>query len=289
VKVRLRHRTVYRFDPAVVLAPHRIRLRPAPHCPVPVLDYALTIDPRDADVRWHHDPHDNWVARAVFPSLTDRLDIDVRLEVRLEQVNPFGFYMDEWAERYPFAYQDPLSQELAAYLAPGEASPALSRFVDELRAMISGRTTVDALTLANRTVWQRIRYITRDEQGVFAPSETLTRGSGSCRDSAWLLVQALRHLGIAARFTSGYLVQLEREGGPREDILALHAWCEAYLPGAGWMGFDATSGLVTAEGHIPLASVAHHDNGAPVSGSYTGAGSTLSFEMSVERIGTTPA
>lgn len=283
--VLLRHRTSYRFDHAVALAPHLIRLRPAPHCPVPVVRYALSLDPRDADVRWHHDPHDNWVARAVFPQLAERLDIDVEVEVRLEHVNPFAFYVDEWAVKFPFAYAQPLSHELTAYLACTEASARLASFVEEMRRSLAGLDTVQALTRLNIEVFQRINYLTREEQGVFSPEETLARGCGSCRDSAWLLVQAMRHLGIAARFSSGYLVQLAREGGPKRDTLALHAWCEAYVPGAGWLGFDATSGLVTAEGHIPLASVADPENGAPVTGFYTGAGSSLSFEMSVERRG----
>jgi transglutaminase-like putative cysteine protease len=253
---------------------------------VPIAHYELTIDPRDADVRWHHDPHDNWVARAVFPRLAERLDIEVRVEAQLVPMNPFDFYVDDWAERYPFAYPELFVRELAAYLWQDPASPALAEFVEELRRRIGGRPTLDALTEANRAVFERVRYTTRDEQGVFSPEQTLERGSGSCRDSAWLLVQALRQLGIAARFTSGYLVQLARagDGAAHGDTLALHAWCEAYLPGAGWIGLDATSGLATAHGHIPLASVAHPENAAPVAGYFMGAGSTLSFEMSVHRL-----
>jgi transglutaminase-like putative cysteine protease len=282
-QVRLRHRTSYRFEHEVALAPHEFRLRPAPHCAAPILGYELAIDPGDADVRWHHDPHDNWVARAVFPRLADRLDIQVRVDAKLVQVNPFDFYVEPWALHYPFGHPDSMVRELAAYLWLDAATPPLQAFVSELRLAMTGRATVDALATANRMTFERIRYLTRDEQGVLTPAQTLERGCGSCRDSAWLLVQAFRHLGIAARFTSGYLVQLKREPSVPHDSLALHAWCEAYLPGAGWIGLDATSGLATAEGHIPLASAAHPDNAAPVTGSFQGAGSSLSFEMTVER------
>lgn len=283
--LRLRHLTRYRFEHPAVLAPHEIRLRPAPHGHTPVLQFAMRVEPGDAEVRWHHDSHDNWFARVVFPSLADLLEIRVELDVSLERVNPFDFYVEPWAMHYPFEYTAPVARELASYLALDPASERLAAFVEELRASLEGRPTVDALMAANRAVFDRVKYLTRDEQGVLEPEETLLRGCGSCRDSAWLLVRALRHLGFAARFTSGYLVQLEREDGrPREDTLALHAWCEAYVPGGGWLGLDATSGLVTAEGHIPLASVVLPGNAAPVTGAFTGPSPALSFDMSVERL-----
>ena len=283
--VRLRHLTRYRFEHPAVLAPHEIRLRPAPHRSTPVLQFAMRIEPRDAEVRWHHDSHDNWFARVVFPSLADLLEIEVELDASLAPVNPFDFYVEPWAMNYPFQCDASIARELAAYLALDPASERLETFVDELRKSLAGRPTVDALIAANRAAFERIKYLTRDEQGVLEPEETLARGCGSCRDSAWLLVRTLRHLGFAARFTSGYLVQLRREDGrPREDTLALHAWCEAYVPGGGWLGLDPTSGLVTAEGHIPLASVVLPGNAAPVTGAFTGAAPALSFEMSVERL-----
>ena len=284
IAVRLRHRTRYRFEHPAALAPHEIRLRPAPHTRTPVREYALRIEPRDAQVRWHHDPHDNWVARVTFPSLAPALDIEVELDVALEPFNPFDFYVEPWAMRYPFDYEPDMVRELAAYLTVDAPGQRLGAFVAELRSRMQGRATVDALALANHSTFERVAYLTRDEQGVLQPEETLARGCGSCRDSAWLLVQALRHAGIAARFTSGYLVQLAREGGPREDTLALHAWCEAFVPGAGWLGLDATSGLATAEGHIPLASVVLPASAAPVSGAFTGSAPALSFDMSVERV-----
>lgn len=282
--VRLRHLTRYRFGQPAVLAPHEIRLRPAPHRRTPVLQFAMRVEPRDAEVRWHHDSHDNWFARLVFPSLADILQIEVELDVSLQHVNPFDFYVEPWAMHYPFEYEASIARELAAYRALDPASERLTAFVEEVRTRLEGRPTVDALMTANRMAFERIKYLTRDEQGVFEPEETLLRGCGSCRDSAWLLVRALRHLGFAARFTSGYLVQLKREDGrPREDTLALHAWCEAYVPGGGWLGLDPTSGLVAAEGHIPLASVVLPGNAAPVTGAFTGPTPSFSFEMSVER------
>ena len=282
--VRLRHLTRYRFEQPAALGPHQIRLRPAPHTVAIVRDYRMRIEPSDAEVRWHHDPHDNWLARVTFPRLVDVLEIEVDLDLHLQPVNPFDFYVEPWALRYPFEYEAGVAHELASYMAVDALPDRMQAFVHELREKLRGRATVEALTLANRMAFERIHYITREEQGVFEPEETLEHGCGSCRDSAWLLVQALRHLGIAARFTSGYLVQLRREGGPHEDTLALHAWCEAFVPGAGWLGFDATSGLVTSEGHVPLASVVLPANAAPVAGAFTGPAATLSFEMKVERL-----
>ena len=281
--VRLRHLTRYRFEHAAALATHQIRLRPAPHTLSIVRDYAMRIEPDDAEIRWHHDPHDNWLARVTFARLVEVLEIEVRLDVQLQPVNPFDFYVEPWALQYPFEYEATMARELASYMAVDAPSERMRAFVHELREKLRGRNTVEALTLANRMAFERIRYTTREEQGVFEPEQTLEQGCGSCRDSAWLLVQAFRHLGVAARFTSGYLVQLRREGGPSEDTLALHAWCEAFVPGAGWLGFDATSGLVTAEGHIPLASVVLPANAAPVTGAFTGPAPALSFEMSLER------
>ena len=284
MNIRLRHVTRYRFEHPAALAPHEIRLRPAPHRRTPVLHFAMRIEPAGAEVRWHHDSHDNWFARVVFPNLADLLEIDVEMDVSLEHVNPFDFYVEPWALEYPFQYEASIARELSAWLALDPASERLTAFVEELRTTLKGRPTIDALMAANRVAFERIKYLTREEQGVFEPDETLLRGCGSCRDSAWLLVRALRHLGFAARFTSGYLVQLKRDDGrPKEDTLDLHAWCEAYVPGGGWLGLDPTSGLVTAEGHIPLSSVVLPANAAPVTGAFTGAVPALEFEMSVER------
>ena len=157
--------------------------------------------------------------------------------------------------------------------------------------MLFRSNTVQFLVWLNQELSQHIRYLVRMEPGIQTPEETLRLRSGSCRDTGWLLVQALRHLGFATRFVSGYLVQLAADvksldgpSGPEKDFTDLHAWAEVYLPGAGWIGMDPTSGLLAGEGHIPLAATAVPSSAAPVSGMTDPCQSTLEFEMTVTRV-----
>ena len=186
-------------------------------------------------------------------------------------LNPFDFFLEPYAERFPFAYEDWQLHELAPYLAKLPASP---RFAEYLAAVPrEPKPTVDFLVALNQRLARDIRYLIRMEPGVQTPEETLEKASGSCRDSGWLLVQLLRHLGLAARFVSGYLIQLKPDVKPLDgpsgtdvDFTDLHAWCEVYLPGAGWIGLDPTSGLLAGEGHIPLACTPEPASAAPVTG-----------------------
>lgn len=301
IRVALRHVTRYTFDRLVSLNPHVMRLRPAPHARTPIDSYSLRIEPSPHFLNWQQDPYSNYTARLVFPNLAKELVVTVDLVADLVPINPFDFFVEESAEKYPFRYDDALSRELAPYLETLPAGPLLTKLLAEAKK--ADLKTTDYLVELNRLIQSRVAYVIRMEPGVQTPEETLELGRGSCRDSAWLLVQLCRHLGLAARFVSGYLIQLvadekpiEGPEGPHADFTDLHAWAEVYVPGAGWIGLDPTSGLLTAEGHIPLAATADPQTAAPVSGSFAWTKlheddkveEKFGFEMSVTRIGETP-
>lgn len=293
IRVALNHRSSYRFDHAVKLWPHEIRLRPAAHARTPILSYSLNVTPAEHFLNWQQDPFGNWVARLVFPEKAEALEITIDLVADMTVINPFDFFIEEYAEGFPFAYPDGLKRELGPYLEADPAPPRLAAWLAAARAELvtDGMRTIDFLVAINRRVQRDVGYIVRMEPGVQTPEQTLELGRGSCRDSAWLLVQALRHLGLAARFASGYLIQLKADqkaldgpSGSEHDFTDLHAWTEAYIPGAGWVGLDPTSGLLAGEGHIPLACTAQPSSAAPVIGATEICESHFDFAMQVTRI-----
>src|SRR4030081_706155 len=289
----IHHVTRYRYDRPVTLGPQAIRLRPAPHSRTRVPSYSLTVMPAQHFVNWQQDPHGNWIARFVFPEKTTEFSIAVDLTADIEVVNPFDFFIEPYAETFPFAYPSDLREELTPYLAAEAAGPHLARLLAAIPR--ERRNTVDFLVELNQRLQRDIRYLIRLEPGVQTPEETLASAAGACRDTAWLLVHVLRHLGMAARFVSGYLIQLKPDvtaldgpAGTDKDFTDLHAWTEVYLPGAGWMGFDPTSGLLCGEGHLPVAATPHYRSAAPITGAVDPAGVEFSFEMTVARIAEKP-
>ncbi|HUC15369.1 MAG TPA: transglutaminase family protein, partial [Acidimicrobiales bacterium] len=299
VQVALEHHMSYRFDRAVRLSPHVVRLRPAPHCRTPILAYSLTVTPRAHFINWQQDPFGNHLARLVFPEPARELTVEVDLVADLGVINPFDFFVEETAERYPFSYDGALLRDLAPYFSDDEASPLLAQWTDDWlrssRGRPDGQRIVDFLVEVNQRVARSVAYTVRMEPGVQTPDETLQKAVGSCRDSAWLLVHVLRRLGLAARFVSGYLVQLRPDekpldgpAGPTADFTDLHAWAETYLPGAGWFGLDPTSGLLAGEGHIPLVCSPHPASAAPISGATEPCEVTFEFTNTVRRLAGPP-
>ncbi len=293
IHVALNHVTEYRYDRRVGLSPQVVRLRPAPHSRTPILSYSLRVEPDGHFVNWQQDPFANYLARLVFPEKTDLFRVTVDLVAEMSVYNPFDFFLEPAAEKYPFRYEASLHHDLAPYLAKAPLTPQFDHLVKSVD--VAEQRTIDFLVALNQRLQREIRYLIRMEPGVQTPEQTLQLAAGSCRDTGWLLVQLLRHLGLAARFVSGYLIQLKPDvksldgpSGAEHDFTDLHAWCEVYLPGAGWIGLDPTSGLLAGEGHIPVACTPDPVSAAPVSGSVDECEVDFSHTMKVTRIFESP-
>jgi uncharacterized protein (DUF2126 family)/transglutaminase-like putative cysteine protease len=315
IHVALHHKTHYKYDRPVSLGPQIVRLRPAPHSRTRILSYSLRVAPQKQFLNWQQDPQSNYLARFVFPEMTREFLVEVDLVAEMAVLNPFDFFLEPDAERFPFEYDHILDHELEPFQLKCSLTSRFTEYLKAVRADLLGEKTlkqgkgnkadaispkgtlrtIDFLVALNQRLWKDIKYLIRLEPGVQSPEQTLTKASGSCRDSAWLLCQLLRHCGLAARFVSGYLIQLKPDvksldgpSGAEKDFTDLHAWCEVYLPGAGWIGLDPTSGLLAGEGHIPLACTPDPTSAAPITGSMDECESDFSFDMRITRIYESP-
>ncbi|MEM7798985.1 MAG: transglutaminase family protein, partial [Chloroflexota bacterium] len=285
----INHKTQYTYDRPVSLSPHIFRLRPAPHSRTPINAYSLTIRPENHFINWQQDPFGNYLARVVFPEKATELFMEVDLVADMTVINPFDFFVEESAEFYPFEYGELEQKELAPYFEIKESGEHLTTWLATIPR--EKEKIIDFLVSVNQSLWKRLDYTVRMEPGVQSCEETLGSSIGSCRDFAWVLVQAARHLGLAARFVSGYLIQLTADqksldgpSGPEQDFTDLHAWAEIFIPGAGWVGLDPTSGLFAAEGHIPLACTPDPASAAPVTGALDPCEVTFAYDNKVQRI-----
>src|SRR6266850_1017264 len=313
IHVALHHKTHYQYDRLVNLGPQIVRLRPAPHSRTRILSYSLRVAPGKHFINWQQDPQSNYLARLVFEEPTRGFCVEVDLVAEMSVLNPFDFFLEPVAQKFPFEYDSALDHELAPFQRKCWLTPNFMKYLAVLRRDILGETrwltkkqraekseserlvTNDFIVAVNQRLWKDIKYTIRLEPGVQSPEETLQLGSGSCRDFAWLLCQLARHLGLASRFVSGYLIQLKPDvksldgpSGAEKDFTDLHAWCEVYLPGGGWIGLDPTSGLMAGEGHIPLAATADPQSAAPVSGLVEDCKTEFNYEMKVTRIFESP-
>lgn len=279
MRVAFHHTTTYHYDRPVTLSPQLLRLRPTPHCPTPIVSYALTIRPAAHVLLWQQDAQHNYLARAVFPVRAREMHIAVDGVVEMAERTPPAVALSAAATAYPLAYTPAQAQELAPYLATDAAGPRLRAWLEGLDPL--PQRTVEVVVSLTQRLHHDIAYVIRLEAGIQSCEETLAQGQGSCRDSAWLLVHVLRYLGLAARFVSGYLIQLGAEG---QDSLGLHAWAEVYIPGACWVGLDPTSGSFAGPGHLPLACVADAASAAPITGTVDRCNATLDVTMSVTRL-----
>jgi transglutaminase-like putative cysteine protease len=283
IRIVLKHSTKYRYSEPVLLFPQLIRLRPAPHCRTEIQSYQLHIKPAEHLIHWQQDAFNNHVARVIFPQLVSEFSLEVEIIANIHSINPFDFYIDENASQWPLKYPTEMALDLSPYLhvqTPGTEMTLLLNSFDSIPVGI-----VDFLLHVSQALLDKISYVERMEAGVQSCEVSLIKGSGSCRDSAWLLVQTLRHMGVAARFVSGYSIQLTDEhNNAAQDSTDLHAWTEVFIPGAGWIGIDPTTAQLTGEGYIPLCCTREPTAAAPISGS-KGLGETeLFFENSVTRL-----
>ena len=292
IRVAIRHYTRYSYDRHITLSPQVIRLRPAPHSRTLIKGYSLNIKPENHFINWQQDPFGNYLARIVFPEKVDHFEVDVEVIADMVVINPFDFFMEHYAQKFPFTYEENLKRQLQPYLEITERDDLLMKLVDRAKGKITEDiNTIDSLVAINQLINRELQYKIRLESGVQSCKQTLDTSSGSCRDFAWLLVQVLRHLGLAARFASGYLIQLKADekaldgpSGTEQDFTDLHAWTEVYIPGAGWIGLDSTSGLFAGEGHIPLACTPDPQSAAPISGFAEPCETKFEFENTVKRI-----
>jgi len=198
--VALHHVTHYKYDRPIDLGPQTVRLRPAPHTRTPILSYSLKVTPTNHFVNWQQDPQGNWLARFVFPEKATELKIEVDFSTQMTVVNPFDFFVEPYATSFPFQYTDDLKTELAPYLATSDEGPQFDAYLKDIPRQAD--STVNFLVDLNAQLQKKVSYVIRMEPGIQTPEETLACGSGSCRDSAWLLIQIFRHLDNA--LTDGF-------------------------------------------------------------------------------------
>jgi transglutaminase-like putative cysteine protease len=282
-RLSVRHRTTYAYAAPVAFGDHRLMLRPRDSHDLRLVDATLVLSP-PAELRWVHDVFGNSIAIARFAAEAPELMIESRLELERYVLDQPGFELDPAAARYPFIYSAEERADLGRLLELHHPDPK-GRVTEWARAFVHGETT-DTLALLNDInlgIRRGFRYEVRDAEGTQTPLETIERGAGSCRDFALLMIEALRALGFAARFVSGYLYDPAADAGGLAGGGTTHAWLDVYLPGAGWVEYDPTNGLVGSANLIRVAVARDAAQAVPISGSFIGRpGDVLGMQVEVQ-------
>lgn len=280
-RYRILHRTDYAYSDCIQLGPHALRLRPRSGHDLRIESSMIVIQP-EAFLRWHRDVEDNCVAIATFDTPSQHLRIESNLVVEQYDQQPLDFLVEDYAWRYPFAYSSDDFPVLQAYLLTSSSSSSSSNAALEqwIPSVWQPGEVVESYALLQRlnlAIHSRVSYRRREEPGVQSPNETLVSATGSCRDLAFLFMEAAKRLGFAARFVSGYSCtsHTSQEGG------STHAWAEVFLPGAGWKGFDPTRGEIVGVNHIPVAVGRLPHFVPPIAGSFSGQAECQSMDVSV--------
>jgi transglutaminase-like putative cysteine protease len=266
-RLRIKHLTEYLFPSPVKLNPHRLLLRPREGHDLRIESSKLEISPA-YNIKWQRDVFDNSLAIVSFNAPSNKLTIISEVIIQHYAQAPYDFMVEDYAVYYPFSYALAEQADLASFQQATflHDSNVVNAWIQQLG--LSGMQTFSMLLKLNQAISQQFRYQIREEAGVQSPAQTLSKGSGSCRDFATLFIEACRYLGLASRFVSGYLHTADTEFGNATT----HAWAEVYLPGTGWKGFDPTAGEVTGNRHIAVAVTRNPEAVPPISGSYNGLG-----------------
>ncbi len=274
----IRHTLTYRYSEPVYLHPHTLRLHPRLDFRHLLLDSSLHITPMPSGRCRNLDVEGNVTEIVWFDGVTQELHIESRCRLEPTEYNAFDFLLTEGAEQLPPYYPDVMAETLAPYMRPAGADPKVMTLAQAVASEAGHETTAFAAGLCAR-IHREFQQVRRETGDPLSPGETLSRGEGACRDLAVLYMACCRQQGIAARFVSGYY-----EGAASQPEKDLHAWAEVYLPGAGWRGFDPTTGLAVGEQHVPIAGGCLPAAAAPLTGSFRGAGSRSEMEARVEMV-----
>jgi len=283
-RLKIHHLTRYQYAETVTLLPHSMHLRPRDGHDIRVVTSKLDISP-EFRISWKRDVYGNSVAVVTFLQAANELSIASEVVVENYEEQPLDFVLEDYARFYPFAYDNDDQIDLTPYTTPvyPQDQSILNNWLADVWVQGNKVDTIAMLTKLNTRIANELRYQVREEPGVQSPSQTLSSGTGSCRDFATLFIEGCRQLGLASRFISGYVVN--ETVAPWNT--ATHAWAEVYLPGSGWRGFDPTSGLLVSGDHIAVAVHRHPEAVPPVSGSFVAAGNsqtTMTVEVNVSKI-----
>jgi transglutaminase-like putative cysteine protease len=285
-QLHIHHTTIYRYQKAVKFGAHQLRIRPIEDHEKKIISFDLKIQPAHR-IRWAYDQFQNPVGYVEFTKASKELVVISDLKVELGETNPFDFILEPYCIQIPFIYSSSEFPDLIPYLTPlyPMEKEAILSWVKPFLNFQGEAKTIDCLTAINRAIPKMMSYQARNETGTQTPAETLKSRSGACRDFAVLFMETARHLGIASRFVSGYIrnVQERNEKSPNLAAGAMHAWAQVYLPGAGWKDFDPTAGILTSNEHLRVAVGRTPEQTTPITGAYLGTAKLdLGFEVDVQ-------